>query len=165
MCTLRVSRFHPASWNKAGLPTPIDDSSWPSSIWHIGGIEIRGSLLLAKNRLAVQLSYIFALCMVLNRFIQDFKNHIGGHLVFGRIFLWLVQHTHTIVSEHLKTSVEGRMTIKAPSGTKARDSDNWHLQPGIFTQDAGGQRIRDAQRPLVDRVECCWEDNDSTGSG
>src|SRR5260370_26104244 len=100
-----------------------------------------------------------------DRFVQDFKNHIGGYLVFWRILLWLVQHTHAVIPEHLKTSEEGRVTIKAASGTKARDSDNWHLQSGIFTQDAGGQCIRDAPRPLVDRVEGRWEDHDRTSSG
>ena len=49
MCTLRVFRFHPASWNKAGLPTPIDDSSWPSSIWHIGGDRDKGQFIASQE--------------------------------------------------------------------------------------------------------------------
>ncbi len=50
--------------------------------------------------------------------------------------LWLVQHAHAVVPEHLETSEERWMSIKTSTSAKAGNSHNWHVQSCEFAQNA-----------------------------
>src|SRR6266566_6374299 len=82
---------------------------------------------------AVHIRFVSAFGMSPDYLIQHFKYHIRRYLIFWRVFLWLIQQTHSIIPEHLETSEESRVSIKASASTKAWNGDDGHLQSCIFT--------------------------------
>src|SRR2546421_2698005 len=68
---------------------------------------------------AIHIRFISAFAMSPDCLIQHFKYHVRRHLIFWRVLLWLIQHTHSIIPEHLETSEESGMSVKAPASTKA----------------------------------------------
>jgi len=79
--------------------------------------------------------------MVPDSLIQDFQNYLWRHLILWRIFAWLIEYTHTIISKHLKASEKRRVPVKTPTSAKTRNSDDGHLQPRIFAQETERKRI------------------------
>src|SRR5258708_38900748 len=81
----------------------------------------------------IYISSIVVLSMFPNRFMQYAKDYIGGNLIFGRIFIRLIQHTNTIISKHLKTSEKRWMSVKTSTSAKAGNCDYRHFQSSVFT--------------------------------
>jgi|SRR2546421_6666760 len=121
--------------------------------------------LCLKSRLVtIRFSSIFTQTMVPYRFIQYSKDHIWRYLVLRWIRFRFVEHPHAILSQHLKTSEEGWMSIKTSTRAKAGNRDDGHLQPGILAQGANGKGIANTQRPFVGGIEGGWKHDNGISS-